>query len=181
MNLVVRVLLAVPLAGLVLAACGGGNASSTSSTTTAAAAPRYPQPTLTPPPAPWAELGPAERGQHMAAHVVGPMGELFAAYDAERFGDFSCASCHGPDARARHYEMPSPSLPVLYPTGSIGQFETVRQYPEGARFMYGHVMPAMQTLLGAAEYDATTGEGLTCFACHPHAADDDPRALPPPS
>jgi hypothetical protein len=29
----------------------------------------------------------------------------------------------------------------------------------------------MQTLLGAPDYDEETGEGFSCYACHPHAGD----------
>lgn len=110
----------------------------------------------------------------MSRHVVPAMTDLFLAYDAERFGDFGCPTCHGADASARHYAMPNPSLPVLYPTGSVGQHRAVAQFPEGVRFMFSEVTPAMGQLLGAPEFDETTHEGFTCFACHPHAADDDP-------
>lgn len=105
----------------------------------------------------------------MSREVLPRMTDLFAAYDASRFGDFSCATCHGADARERDYAMPNPSLLPLHPTGSEGQHQTVRDYPEGVRFMYNHVMPTMQALLGAPEFDASTGEGFSCYACHPHA------------
>ncbi len=127
---------------------------------------------------PWAELDHQARAQHMSRHVVPAMGELFEGYDEERFGSFGCATCHGPDARERHFAMPSPSLPVLYPTGSIGQHRAVAEFPEGVRFMYSQVTPAMRQLLGAPEFDEATHEGFTCFACHTRAADDDPLSQP---
>lgn len=171
----------VALTPLALAiGCGASAASSAgssethgASSTSATAASRFPAPAR-----PWAELDHQERAHHMSRHVTPAMAELFEAYDAERFGSFGCASCHGTDARERHYAMPSPSLPVLYPTGSIGQHRAVAQFPEGVRFMYSEVTPAMRQLLGAPEYDEATHEGFTCYACHPHAADDDPLSRP---
>jgi hypothetical protein len=110
----------------------------------------------------------------MTRYVAPAMADLFAAYDGERYAGFGCATCHGPDASARHYEMPNPSLPVLYPTGTVGQMQTVDRYPDGVRFMYNQVTPAMRQLLGAPEFDEATHAGFTCFACHPGAAPDDP-------
>ena len=174
---------------IVLAGCGGGtsqssttastgtdtagSADTTTSSGSTSADPRFPAPER-----PWAELDPQERAHHMSRHVTPAMSELFEAYDGERFGSFGCANCHGADARERHYAMPSPSLPVLYPTGSIGQHRAVAQYPEGVRFMYTQVTPAMRQLLGAPEFDEATHEGFTCFACHMRAADDDPLSQP---
>lgn len=161
------------LSSLLLAACGGS------------APPPEPAPeahlTPTPPERPWEELSMDERRAHMARHVLPVMGELFADYDADRFGDLSCDTCHGEDAAARDFAMPNPSLLALYPTGSMGQYQMVERYPMGVQFMYSQVVPAMRTMLGAAEYDATTHEGFSCYACHPHAPDGDPLSLPPPT
>jgi hypothetical protein len=97
------------------------------------------------------------------------MSTLFAAYEGERYADFDCATCHGADARERNFAMPNPSILPLHPTGSEGQHQAVRDYPEGVRFMYNQVLPTMQALLGAPAFDETTGEGFTCYACHTHA------------
>lgn len=121
-----------------------------------------------------------ERRAHMARHVVSVMSELFAGYDAERFPDVSCETCHGSGAAERSFAMPNPDLLALYPTGSIGQYRMVSEYPLGVRFMFSEVVPAMRTMLGASEYDAATGEGFSCFACHPHAPEDDPLSAPSP-
>jgi hypothetical protein len=165
-----HIALLVTLGGLVgLVGCGGGVTTSTATPATAAASPA-----LTPPERPWAELDHEARAQHMRRHVVPAMTELFAAYDPARYGDFGCPTCHGPDAAARGWEMPSPSLPVLYPTGTVGQMQMVDRYPEGVRFMFNRVTPAMRALLGASEYDEATHTGFTCFACHPGASPDDP-------
>lgn len=122
-----------------------------------------------------------ERRAHMARHVVPVMSELFASYDSARFSDLSCETCHGPDAAARDFALPNPAILALYPTGSIGQYQMVERYPEGVRFMFIEVVPAMRTMVGAAEFDAATQTGFSCYACHPHAPDDDPLSQPSPS
>lgn len=157
---------------LSLAACGG--ASPPPATPEARVTP-------TPPERPWAELSMDERRAHMARHVVPVMSDLFGRYDEARFSDLSCDTCHGENAAERDFRMPNPDLLALYPTGSVGQYQMVEQYPLGVRFMFSEVVPAMRTMLGAAEYDAATGEGFSCYACHPHAADDDPLSAPSPS
>jgi hypothetical protein len=170
--------IAASLLGMSLLACGG-SASDRSTTPEPEGASAHVEPV--PPERPWAELSMDERRAHMARHVVPVMSELFAGYDAERFPDVSCGTCHGENAHERGFAMPNPDLPALYPTGSIGQYQTVERFPEGARFMFSQVMPAMQTLLGAESFDPATGEGFSCYGCHPHAADDDPLSAPAPT
>lgn len=165
------------ITALLLLGCGGGTTAATTETTSVGETHVEP----TPPERPWSELSYDERRAHMARHVVPVMSELFAGYDAERFADVGCATCHGEGASERRFAMPNPDLLPLYPTGTVGQYQAVERYPEGVRFMYSRVVPAMQTLLGAPEFDAATGEGFTCFSCHPHAADDDPLNVPAPS
>jgi hypothetical protein len=148
---------------VLLSACGSGTSSS--GTTTAS------PDTIEGPPRPWGEMTHEERGAYMARAVVPRMGALFAEYDAERYADLDCSTCHGPDASARGFEMPNPSLLPLSPSGTEGQRHTVDQYPEGVRFMFNRVVPTMRALLGEPEFDPATGEGFTCFDCHPHAAE----------
>jgi hypothetical protein len=150
-------------------ACGSGATSATSETTA--------RPAFEPirgPPRPWAELSRDERLRHMVREVLPRMSALFREYDAARYADFDCANCHGADAAARDYAMPSPDLLPLWPTGTEGQREMVRRYPEGVRFMFQRVLPTMRTLLGQPEYDEATRSGFSCFACHPHAEDSAP-------
>lgn len=150
----------------VLLGCGGASSESSSSTTPP------PEP-VAGPPRPWAEMSHGERARYMGVEVVPRMQVLFEGYSAERFAVVTCATCHGVDAAERHYAMPNPHLLALHDTGTPGQRETVDRFPQGVRFMFNHVTPTMQTLLGAASHDAATGEGFTCYACHPHAGSDE--------
>ena len=124
------------------------------------------------PPIPWAEMDTDARRGWMVAEVLPRMGARFMAYDADRYADFSCATCHGPTAHDRDFAMPSLALPALPSTGSAEQHAMVREYEAMCRFMFSEVVPTMQTLLGAAPYDEATGEGFSCFSCHPRAGDE---------
>jgi hypothetical protein len=103
----------------------------------------------------------------MAREVLPRMAERFEEYDRERFSDFACQTCHGDDMVERGYEMPNPGILALHPTGSPEQQQMVTDHPEMVTFMYSHVRPLMQTLLGEPAYDEETGEGFSCFFCHP--------------
>jgi hypothetical protein len=124
------------------------------------------------PPRPWASMAHDARQVWMMDEVLPRMSALFTEHDPARYADFGCGSCHGPDARAHQFAMPSPALPALYATGTAEQRQMVTDYPDGVRFMFNRVVPTMQTLLGAPDYDAATSQGFSCYACHPHAGDE---------
>ena len=115
----------------------------------------------------WHTLSHEERKEHMRDAVLPTMEPLFLAHDGDRFASFGCKTCHGPTARERDYAMPCPDLPTLYPTGSKEQMETVEQHREMATFMFQKVTPTMRNLLHLPAYDEATGEGFSCFYCHP--------------
>lgn len=167
---------ALILLSLVLASCGGASTTTGSSTAQEETASTGPE--LTPPPRPWAELSQGERRAHMVQHVLPAATDLFTSWRAEHYADFGCETCHGADAASREFRMPNPAIITLYPTGTVGQEEVLHEYTEACTFMYSRLVPAMQTLLAAPEFDPATHEGFTCFSCHPSAAADDPRNVP---
>lgn len=123
-------------------------------------------------PTPWAEMSHADREAWMMAEVQPRMGALFREYDADAYASTGCASCHGADAAQHGFHMPSNALPALPATGTPEQRQMVRQYPQMVRFMFQRVLPTMQALVGAPPYDEATGEGFSCYSCHPHAGDE---------
>jgi hypothetical protein len=125
---------------------------------------------LSPPPGRWSELSQRERKLHMSEHVLPAMEAKFKAFDAARYAGFSCVTCHGKDMVARNFAMPNPTLRALHPTGSPEQKQMVREQPEMVRFMFNHVVPSVQTMLGAEAYDATQKSGFSCYVCHPSAS-----------
>lgn len=120
----------------------------------------------------WATMSHDDRAAWMAQEVVPRMETMFLAYDAERFADFSCRTCHGEGAANGDFEMPSRSLPALHPTGSPEQHRMLEDYRDGCTFMFQEVLPTMQRLLGAPGYDEATQQGFSCYACHPHAGEE---------
>lgn len=160
-----------------LVACGGAPEPrpTTSASVTSSEA------SYTPPPAPWDQLDHDARRTHMVQHVLPAATDLFASWSAERYADFSCETCHGSDASARSYTMPNPTLITLYPTGTIGQQRVLAEHTEACTFMFSRLVPAMQTMLAAPDFDPATHEGFTCFSCHPQGAPDDPLSQPAPT
>jgi hypothetical protein len=185
----IRTTLAVVLA-LATAACGGGSSSSgsgsgsgsgTSGQETASETEGFDtegfestEPTVdhgtqsarellgvNPPPQPWESMSHEDQEMYMVAYVLPIHAEMFRAYDAEEFGGMDCATCHGDDGPARHYEMPSRYLPPLPAEGSPQWTAARERNPRAWTFMEEQVLPTIRTQLGEPE--------MTCFSCHPHA------------
>jgi hypothetical protein len=166
----VRSSLAAATLTLTLASCGG---ASTHEQTTVRTEPDAEDVGPVPsPPETWASMDHDARAAWMMSEVVPRMQGHFEGYDGERYAQVGCVTCHGPNAREEGFAMPCRSLPALPATGTPEQRQMVRDYPEGTRFMFNHIMPTMQALLGAAAFDEASGEGFTCYACHPHAGDE---------
>ena len=145
-----------------LAACGGGNAENNNAKTTspiASASAETPQ--NPPPPADaWSDsMSKDQQAAFMKAKVVPAMGPIFQAYDAKKYGDFSCKTCHGPA-----YKVPKDYLPHL--TFKDGKIKEVGEHPEMGKFMMEKVTPAMVQAMGAHPFDPQTHQGFGCNGCH---------------
>lgn len=106
------------------------------------------------PPRPWGEMDDAAREAHMSSVVLPHMKEAFQRFDAERYADFGCPTCHVGGS----YEMPNPRLPVLSKTKF--RKEHWKKDPEMVQFMWEHVEPEMAALLGQK------GRRFNCRSCH---------------
>ena len=160
-----------------LAACGGGAGSAKPPETSA-------QPEWEPPPfptdgaigavglkgpdKPWEELEWADKKWFMIGNVHPVMQQVFETFpataDAFKEGG-ECAPCHGPEGKERKYAMPSDHLSALPPQDSQ-DFEAMVHSRMG-KFMSERVTVAMAKLLGKEPFDPATGEGVSCFMCHP--------------
>lgn len=103
----------------------------------------------------------------MVAYVLPIAAEQFRTHDAERYAAMECSTCHGDDAEAVHYEMPSRYLPRL-PAYGTPEWTAMTERP-AYTFMSETVTPTVRTQLGAAAYDPATGTGFGCYSCHPHS------------
>jgi hypothetical protein len=117
-----------------------------------------------PPPQPWAQMSHDDQVYWMVSNVLPIAAEDFRTYDAERFSQVTCETCHGENAEAEHYEMPSALLPRLPAPGSP-QWQQMQQSP-GYAFMNDVVTPTMATLIGEERYSAEHPDGFGCFECH---------------
>ena len=105
---------------------------------------------------PWKDKDFLQRVAYMEVVVFPTMSALFIELDAERFGEMSCETCHGPDPGENDYEMPSGTLPDL----------PIDDKPEEEQFMEDVVLPTMLDLLEAEPFDRDTGTGFGCRGCH---------------
>jgi cytochrome c553 len=112
----------------------------------------------------WPEMNDKERAQHMGAVVLPRMKASFQQFDAERFADFSCGTCHGAGAEDGSFEMPNPGLPRLDPSGLYKKHR--KATPEIADFMWKEVEPEMAELLGLPRYSFVKKSGFGCANCH---------------
>ena len=95
------------------------------------------------PPEKWKKMSHEQRFVYMTDVVEPHMRDVFQAFDAERYADFSCATCHrekGP------YEMPNPEIFVI-PRSKFRE-KVYEPHPEEVRFMWEKVEPNMAALLG---------------------------------
>ncbi|HET8932760.1 MAG TPA: hypothetical protein VFN67_04935 [Polyangiales bacterium] len=110
-------------------------------------------------PGAWQALDFDARRLFMRDVVMPAMRPLFVEVDEERFGSFSCISCHGQGAGDGSFAMPSSDLPALGgPPPDMPDAEQQRVID----FMRNTVKPKMAELLGEAE--------LRCSTCHPSAS-----------
>jgi hypothetical protein len=148
--------LAFILVSLALAACGGKSGSSTTPADRtgggAASGPLAP--------GAWDGMDEHARAQFMKNTVVPVMAAKFKAFDADKFAEIDCKTCHGPGAAEGKFDMPSGALPEL-------DF----QHPDPddkaiAEFMAKEVKPTMANLLGEPEYTPDNPTGFGCMHCH---------------
>jgi len=128
-----------------------------------------------PPEQPWAEMDQAARAQYMGRVIVPYFRELFQEYDPERYASFGCATCHGSEMTERGFAMPNPDILELHPTGTPEQQQMAQDHPRMVRLMFNHVVPPMRHALQMDPYDPDTGEGFSCYTCHPAAETAEPE------
>ena len=95
----------------------------------------------------------------MKTNVVPEMGPVFKAYDAKRYAEFGCKTCHGPK-----FQEPKDYLPKL--TFKDGKLASPSDEPQLAKFMAEQVVPHMAAALGLKPFDMTTHTGFGCGGCH---------------
>ena len=100
-----------------------------------------------------------QKGAFMKKHVTPKMGEVFKSMSADRYADFGCVTCHGPE-----WKTPTAFLPKL--TMKDGKFTAMADKPKVVEFMMQKVTPEMAKIFGKPAYDPKTNEGFGCGGCH---------------
>lgn len=145
---------------VLLAACGGGNAENPQNTAPTASASASTAPTAATTAEAWSDsMSKDQQAAFMKKNVVPAMAPVFQAYDAKKYGEFSCKTCHGPA-----FKVPKDYLPHLH--FADGKLKEAAEKPEMAKFMMDKVTPAMVTAMGAKPYDPQAHTGFGCGGCH---------------
>lgn len=148
---------------LVLAGCGGdGEPTDEPIAAEPTAGTEDPAPAVAAGELTWPEMDREQRLAYMQQTVMPEMKALFVAFDAERYADFGCATCHGEDMQAVDFAMPN-GLAPLVPSEIPAMFQSEQPM---AVFMTQEAWPKMVELLDAQPYDPETHEGFGCLGCH---------------
>ena len=121
------------------------------------------------PDTPWSEMSPDEREWYMVGKFLPITEEMFQDFDSAKFGAFSCDSCHGPDAKAHRFAMPSATLPAIPPAGTASYAALRKKHPRDMQFMELDVTPTSAILLGKKVSPDEKEGNFGCWSCHPGA------------
>jgi hypothetical protein len=167
-SLLLGLALALPIA----VSCGGDVPPPA---TPAATPPGSPDAPPTPPPATtgpaagttttWKEMNHDQRLEFMKSTVLPKMKAEFAEYDAKRFGNINCGTCHGEGMKDGSFKMPNAKLPKV-PNDMPGFQALAKAQPDAMKFMSTKVVQDMAKMLGKDPFDPKTGKGFGCHECH---------------
>ena len=109
----------------------------------------------------WTQMDKGERLTHMTDVVSPRLQAVFQGFDAKRFGDFGCHTCHGSGADDGSYTMPSPDLPHLSKAGFYKKHR--KEQPEIVKLMWKEVEPAVGETMGLTHGPKGA---IRCETCH---------------
>jgi hypothetical protein len=111
-------------------------------------------------PATWKEAtSPALQAAFMKANIKPQMSKVFQDYDAKKYAEFNCVTCHGPK-----FQTPKDFLPKLTLAG--GKFAVTADKAGILKFMGEKVVPEMAKQMGEKPFDPATKTGFGCGGCH---------------
>jgi hypothetical protein len=116
---------------------------------------------------PWTTMSYDEKEWYMVGKVHPVMREVFQSLDHDKYEGmkFECAPCHGENAAAKKYKMPSDHLSPV-PAAGTEDWKAM-QSARIVKFMVQRVTPSMAALIGEKSGDPGSGEHFSCWGCHP--------------
>ena len=103
-----------------------------------------------------------DKVKFMKEKVVPEMKVTFQKFDAKRYKDFGCKTCHGKHAKENKFKMPNADIPKL----DFAALKAGKQKPKVAEWMNKTVKPEMAKLLQMPEYTEQNPKGFGCLDCH---------------
>lgn len=113
----------------------------------------------------WKDKTRAQRMDWMGLQVFPQMKAAFKEFDANRFSEFECQTCHSEEMEIVNFKMPNTKIYALPVENTV---QSAREYDEQVTdFMLNVVTPKMAELLDMPVYNPETKSGFGCFGCHP--------------
>lgn len=106
---------------------------------------------------PYTAMGHTEKKEYMRDVFTPRFAQMFLAFDAKRFPQMKCVTCHGNGARTSEFKMPDEKLPKL-PKSDAAMKKLELKMPAMVKFMRDSVAPLTAQMLGMKEYK--------CEGCH---------------
>lgn len=154
-----------PSPGAPMTTADAGLAAPAPSATPPEPTPAAPAPAGAAPAVAWKDMNKDQRLEYMKNVVLPKMKPAFISYDAKRYAEMNCRTCHGDSAKNGTFAMPNPKLPKV-PATMEGFKKLMAAKPKAAEFMAKTVLPTMATLLGEEPFDPKSGKGFGCHDCH---------------
>ncbi len=115
----------------------------------------------------WLHLSFEKRHERMTFVVHPTLAERYQEFYATPEPRLTCRTCHGADGEARRYQIAYTPIDDLDPERVRRLYLPGVELSAEQRFKRDIVTPLMARLLGVAAYDPASGQGFSCFGCHP--------------
>jgi len=112
----------------------------------------------------WKDMTHDQKVELMKTVVMPKMGAVFKEFDAKKYAEITCATCHGPGAKEGKMQMPNAKLPKLDRTNGFAKH--MKKNEKVTKFMMEKVTGEMAAALGVPAFNPETKQGFGCGGCH---------------